>query len=209
VKIGVRKKPDLFLCHSSTDKDFVRQIARDLDDLGVIAWFDAWEIEPGDSLLKKIGGAINESAHFGIILTPSSVASRWCEVELVEALSIEISSGSNRIIPILAAKTTLPPFLKGRHYINLDKDYCAGLLRVAGKIFEIPLRDIDTLLSSGTMMTRDTMISFLLNATRDRRVHFGGSDWQLLKTLLKRHNIDIGDDIEIFDFESNTRHSAA
>ena len=36
---------DIFLCHSTVDKAFVRRLARDLREVMVSAWFDEWELD--------------------------------------------------------------------------------------------------------------------------------------------------------------------
>ena len=80
------KIPQLFLCHSSKDKEFVRRLASDLKELSVRVWLDEWELEPGDSLHDCIGSALQESAYVGVVLSPDSVASKWCNRELQTAL---------------------------------------------------------------------------------------------------------------------------
>ncbi len=45
---------DVFLSHSSEDKDVVREIANRLKSDGVRVWFDEWLVKPGDSIPAKI-----------------------------------------------------------------------------------------------------------------------------------------------------------
>jgi hypothetical protein len=45
---------DVFLSHSSKDKDVVRDIANRLKSDGVRVWFDEDQIKPGDSTRAKI-----------------------------------------------------------------------------------------------------------------------------------------------------------
>jgi len=45
---------DVFLSHSSADKDVVREIATRLKKDGVRVWLDEWEIQPGDNIPHKI-----------------------------------------------------------------------------------------------------------------------------------------------------------
>jgi hypothetical protein len=52
------EKRHLFLCHSSKDKKFVRQLAEELTELSVDVWLDEWELQPGDSLHECIGSAL-------------------------------------------------------------------------------------------------------------------------------------------------------
>jgi hypothetical protein len=67
--------PDIFLCHSKKDLAFVRRLARDLHELRVYAWFDEWELGPGDSLHDSITRALEQSAHIGVVVSPDSVES--------------------------------------------------------------------------------------------------------------------------------------
>ena len=45
---------DVFLSHSSKDKDVVREIAERLRNDGLNVWFNEWILKPGDSILAKI-----------------------------------------------------------------------------------------------------------------------------------------------------------
>jgi len=49
--------PDVFLCHSSREKSFVRRLASDLDRLAVRPWLDAWELGPGTHCWTKLAKA--------------------------------------------------------------------------------------------------------------------------------------------------------
>ena len=42
-------KYDVFLSHSSKDKDVVRNIAERLRTDGLRVWFENWEIQPSDA----------------------------------------------------------------------------------------------------------------------------------------------------------------
>ena len=57
-----RHAAQFFLCHSHSDKPFVRRLARDLSELAVDVWLDEWELAPGDSLHGCIGDAISSVA---------------------------------------------------------------------------------------------------------------------------------------------------
>ncbi len=47
--------PKVFVSHASEDKvRFVEEFARKLRNDGIDAWFDKWEMKPGDSLVDKI-----------------------------------------------------------------------------------------------------------------------------------------------------------
>jgi len=110
--------PSIFLCHSSKDKFFVRELASQLASAGVKVWLDEAEIRIGDSLTDRIGKAVSESDFFGIILSRHSVTSEWVQRELRIALDRELKSEKVVVIPILLEDVTLPPFLRDKLYAD-------------------------------------------------------------------------------------------
>ena len=50
--------PQLFIAHSSADKELVRHLAMDLIARDISVWFDEWEIRVGHSLMDKIESGI-------------------------------------------------------------------------------------------------------------------------------------------------------
>lgn len=52
---------DVFLSHSTADKDTVRDIAQQLKADGLNVWFDEWKIQPGDSIPSKIEEGLERS----------------------------------------------------------------------------------------------------------------------------------------------------
>ena len=86
------ERPQLFLCHSAKDKAFVRRLASELTELSVGVWLDEWELEVGDSLHECIGTAIDAAAYVGVVLSPNSAASKWCQRELQTSLAREMTA---------------------------------------------------------------------------------------------------------------------
>ncbi len=59
----VSEKPKIFICHSSKDKSFVRELVQRLAQDGIETWFDELEIRIGESIHEKINdGLIPRSA---------------------------------------------------------------------------------------------------------------------------------------------------
>ena len=72
----------IFISYSSDDREFVAKLVLDLSARGFEVWYDQWELEVGDSLIEKIEEGIQSSSWLCIILSPSSIESRWVKEEL-------------------------------------------------------------------------------------------------------------------------------
>jgi len=115
----------IFLCHASTDKPKVREIANQLTLKGSKVWLDEAEILVGDSILGKIEDGINNSDYLGIILSPDSVKSIWVKKEVEAALTQEINGKAVKVIPILLVDCDIPIFLKPKKYADFrTKESC-------------------------------------------------------------------------------------
>jgi hypothetical protein len=117
----------VFLCHSSSDKEFVRKLAQDLNAQNLSVWIDEREILVGDPIRQKIEEGLQASDNLAIVLSPTSVQSAWVQKELDAKLVEEIESKRVSVLPILYKQCAIPPFLKGKHYANFTKEYGDGL----------------------------------------------------------------------------------
>jgi len=112
---------NLFLAHSSKDKEFARNLYDDLLKLGFRVWFDEVEMEPGDSLIQKIGSAIRSSMNLAVLLSKDSVSSKWVEKEVSVAMTGQLAGSNINVIPIRLDDATLPPFLSDISYVDFRK----------------------------------------------------------------------------------------
>ncbi len=110
--------PKVFLSHSWKDKAFARKLAEQLRLNGVEVWIDEAELRVGDSLIQKIGGAVNDADYIAVILSHSSVQSNWVQQELSMAMVRELSAQNVKILPILIEPCEIPPFLRDKLYAD-------------------------------------------------------------------------------------------
>lgn len=113
----------VFISHSSEDKEFVRSLSNDLDNLGITVWFDEWELSVGDSIIDKIFEGLGASDILIIVLSPSSVVSRWVKEELNVANMRRISDGDVRVLPVLYKDCEIPLALKHIKYADFRGNY--------------------------------------------------------------------------------------
>jgi len=112
--------PNVFLSHSSKNNRFAKRLAFDLMRHNIDVWIDEAELQIGDSLIEKIGDAIDEVDYLLVILSPQSVESKWVKREIEIALNQEILGKSIKVLPILWKPCSLPPFLRGKLFADIS-----------------------------------------------------------------------------------------
>jgi len=108
----------IFICHSSVDKPFVRELKWSLERYDVQVWVDEDELKAGSSLVNTLSSAISEMQYLGIVLSPNAVKSNWVQQELELALTEQIESAGVKVIPLMLRDCEVPNFLKGKKYVN-------------------------------------------------------------------------------------------
>ena len=131
--------PTAFLSHAHSDKDrFVRNFAERLFANGVQVWVDEWEMNPGDSLVQKLleEGIKNAQAVI-IVLSKSSIESKWVRVEL-DAAFVKRVENSTKIIPIVLDNVEVPETLRSTLYVKIDdlENYENAFQQVLRAIFD-------------------------------------------------------------------------
>ena len=91
-------KHDVFLSHSSADKEVVRDLAKKLRNDGMRVWFDEWEIRPGDLISLQIEHALEQSRTLVLIMSRHAFSSEWvtCTIVVPARLSWQNSSMISR-----------------------------------------------------------------------------------------------------------------
>ena len=91
----------VFLCHDSSDKDYVKQISFELRKRSIDTWLDEYALKIGDSLTSKITEGIN-NADFGIIFISKNFLKneKWVKFELQSLMSQQIYDNQKKILPL-------------------------------------------------------------------------------------------------------------
>jgi hypothetical protein len=125
--------PRAFISHNQADKLTAEAVTRQLRAKGVDAWFDKFEIAPGDSLTQKIfNEGVKDCGLFVVLLSPESVQSKWVQHELDVALIARIEQ-TTRIVPVVVRPCEIPQALKSL----LRLDLSAGLDRVVTDLADV------------------------------------------------------------------------
>jgi len=107
--------PDVFVSYSRRDADFVRALVADLEARGKDVWIDTQGIGDGEVFPDAIRHAIEASDAFVFVISPESVASRYCESEVAYAVSLQ-----KRLVPVLrdaVADEALPEPIRVRNWV--------------------------------------------------------------------------------------------
>lgn len=142
-------KRDIFLSHRFVDKDFVRQLAADIegqafDNSSLLTWLDEAEISPGQSITGMVNQGLENSRFIALIMTPSyfdSDSSGWTDAEWHAALFTDPDNRKPRILPILAQDCPyIPVLLRHLRMIDLrEKHYESGLRELLAVLRNEPL----------------------------------------------------------------------
>jgi len=128
---------EIFLSHSSQDRQFANRIGEILEAHGLPYWYSKRDIRGAQQWHDEIGEALARCDWFVLILSPSSVESRWVKHELLYALREKSYDGHIVVIDHQAAdhkklSWTLPSF----QWIDFQHGFaegCRDLLRIWGR----------------------------------------------------------------------------
>jgi hypothetical protein len=147
-RVCMDEKRDIFLSHSSRDKDVVRQLAAELEsatfgDRYVLTWLDEAEIRPGQSIPGQINHGLETSRFVGVVMTPAYFehGSGWTAAEWHAALHGDPDNHRARLLPLLIQDCPyIPPLLRHLLMIDLREDtYTQGLQQLLRVLREEPL----------------------------------------------------------------------
>lgn len=163
-----KRKPAIFISHSSKDKELITLFALHLNKLGIDCWLDDWELEVGDNLDKTIREAIAKSQYLGIAITPSFLKSEWCNKELKDALGKEKSYRKKVVLPLIFKKAKMPALLAAeRIYLDFSANYFNELTKLAGMIHQFSKQRIMNTIGNKKLKNIDDVTEALVECGWD------------------------------------------
>ncbi len=140
---------DVFLCHSSVDKKWVRKLGKRIEKekwngRPLTIFLDEWDIEGGDNIVLKLNEALVASRFVAVVMSPEMILSDWCKAEVFSVLHQDPVNRSGRILPIRyrdqhlsnGSRLEVSPFLGALAYFDFRKpnDYERGIARLLAKV---------------------------------------------------------------------------
>ena len=111
-------KYDVFLSHSSKDKETVRELAERLKADGVRVWFDEWIIKPGDAIGVKINEGLEKSRVLVLAISANASESDWVTFEHQSILFNDPTNKTRRFIPLRLDDSEIQFSLRQFAYID-------------------------------------------------------------------------------------------
>ena len=109
---------DVFLSHSSADKEAVRDVAERLRGDGVRVWFDDWELRAGDSIPAKIEADLEHSRVLVLCMSAQAFGSDWTQLEAGTFRFRDPLNHERRFIPLRLDDAPIQGSLAQFLYIN-------------------------------------------------------------------------------------------
>lgn len=137
------KKYDVSISHAYGDKDsFLNELALALQEEGNRIWYTGFDIRTGESIVKHVKRALEESRYGILIISPVYFEKQWTMTELDSLLS---ANRSGRIIPVLhniAARQLAKLFPAFTHKLPISS--AQGIAQVMKRILKL-VKSRDTL----------------------------------------------------------------
>jgi hypothetical protein len=132
----------VFISYSHADTDIVIQISKKFQEDNISHWIDEKDILIGEVIDKEISKGIQNNFLFLVVLSPSSIKSKWVEREFDEA-SYEEIEGKKFILPVVVnglPDVDIPARIRRKLYVNLSNDFEAGYQKLRKSIVSYILK---------------------------------------------------------------------
>ncbi len=131
---------DVFLSHSSDDKEIVRPIAERLRADGLRVWFDEWEIKPGHSIPAKVREGLRQSRMLVFCMSANGFGSKWTTFETDVFTFHDPDHKDRRSIPLRLDDTPVIDgwehvlYIDWRQEADREQEYAKLLAACSGEI---------------------------------------------------------------------------
>jgi len=101
---------DLFLCHASPDKDWVVELAEQLESETfdgqpsgrlLRVYVDKWDIDKGENFLDRMEYGLGVARYVGVVLSPSLLNAPYAKLEWQHVLAEDPTNRRRRLLPLL------------------------------------------------------------------------------------------------------------
>lgn len=121
---------DVFLCHNGADKIWTEALGARLEaetvdgtpgGQKIRVFFDQWDIEGGENVVKKLGAALDNSRFVAVVMSPEFFNSDWTTFEWTDVVASDPSGRTGKLLPIFLRETSS----NGNHRISFPAPFKA------------------------------------------------------------------------------------
>lgn len=110
----------VFVSHCSIDKPATKKLVDTLRARGIDAWYDAYEIGPGDDIVAKLNEGLAGRDVGLVIFSANTDQGRWVSREISTLFHERVEEGKVLIPVILGAGAKLPPLIKPLARVSIE-----------------------------------------------------------------------------------------
>lgn len=114
----------VFVSHSSEDDIWCRDFVQELRQSGANVWYDEHNLAP-TILLSALANEITKRPIFVVILSPDAVMSKYVNLEINIAVSLQVEEPNRVVLPVEATEASVPSLL--RIFTRITGQYGGGL----------------------------------------------------------------------------------
>lgn len=118
---------EVFVSHRSADAAEAERLARDLRGAGHHVWLDKWEINIGDSIVRRMEEGLRGSAYLILCYSDAGVMAPWISREWMSTLARQMDGQDIRILPAILTGKVIPAILSDIYTVDLRAEWDKGL----------------------------------------------------------------------------------
>lgn len=116
-------KFDVFLSHSSKDRDFVHVLDQRLRAAGIRTFFYETDVPWGANIPSAIEEALDNSRHLLLVLSPDAVESEWVDMERCIRVFQSPAGRAGSVLPLLRREcNTMPASIRILRHLQVRND---------------------------------------------------------------------------------------
>lgn len=148
---------DVYICYNGADLDWVRSLVEQIESETIdgrsgsrhlSAFFDKWDIAPGQSLIDQMNAGMKSARHVLAVLSPEFLNADWPRFEWKHIVAQDPNNSQGRLIPALLRDSSVDggdridlcaPFRELR-YIDFRKqgEFKRGFIELIRRIRNLP-----------------------------------------------------------------------
>jgi len=121
----MEKQKQVFISYTHKDGSIAQDIASIYASFGLKVWIDFSSLQPGEFISRRIEDGVSSSNYFTILISETSVRSKWVQAELAMAFDLS-RDGRLVLLPAKIEDVDMPLELRGLMYLDFSKSFDEG-----------------------------------------------------------------------------------